>query len=60
MLRLLRTALGFFGAVVLLGGLGVLAMYMARSTPTISVAWYFGAAGIIYTMLILLCLHRLR
>ncbi|PZQ13551.1 MAG: hypothetical protein DI565_13465 [Ancylobacter novellus] len=58
MQQIARNVLGLLGAVALMAVLAIAAFIVARSNPTISVGWFFAAAGVSYTMIILLVLHK--
>ena len=58
MQQIARNILGLVGALVLMAVLAIAAFIVARSNPTISAAWFFAAAGVSYTMIILVVLHK--
>ncbi|MFC3690795.1 hypothetical protein [Chenggangzhangella methanolivorans] len=58
MFRIVRNLFGVVAALALMAALGFAAFLLGNSNPTINVGWFYGAAGISYTMIILLVLHR--
>lgn len=58
MFRIARNLLGFLGALALMLALAAGAFILGNSNPTINSAWFFAAAGITYTLIVLMVLHR--
>lgn len=58
MLRVARNVLGLIGALLLMLALAAGSFVLWRSNPWIDLGWFFAVSGIIYTMIILMVLHR--
>lgn len=58
MLRIARNLLGFLGALALMLALAAAAFILSSSNSTIHAAWFFAAAGVSYTLIILMVLHK--
>lgn len=50
---------GVIAAAVLMAVVFGAAFFLSRTTPDTHPAWFFGAAGTFYTMIVLYGLHRL-
>ncbi len=57
-LRLVRSVLGLLAALVLMGALGTAAFVIGRTNPDVPMGVFFGASGVLYTMIILFVLAR--
>ncbi|WP_164919645.1 hypothetical protein [Hansschlegelia zhihuaiae] len=55
---LARNILGLIGALLLMALLGFAAFVLARTNPSIHGAVFYGAAGVVYTMVVLFVLNR--
>lgn len=55
---MIRTALQLLAALVLMGILFTTAFILSTTTPQVHVGWFFGGAGMVYSMLVLLYLNR--
>lgn len=58
MLRLARNFLGLIGALILMMVLVTASFVLWRSNPGVNIGFFFAASGVIYTMAILMALHR--
>lgn len=58
MFRIARNFLGFLGALALMLALAAAAFILGTTSPGINVAWFFAAAGILYTLVVLAVLHK--
>lgn len=58
MLRIARNLFGVAAALFLMAALGFSAFLLGNSNPTINVGWFYGAAGISYTLIVLFVLHK--
>lgn len=57
MMQFARNFVGLIAALLLMAALASAAFVLARSNPDINIGVFFGVAGVIYTMVILLALH---
>jgi len=58
MFRIARNLLGFIGAIALMLALLTGAYILSVSSSAIHPAFFFAAAGITYTLVVLMVLHR--
>ncbi|GLK68331.1 hypothetical protein [Hansschlegelia plantiphila] len=58
MMKWVRNALGLAAALALMGLMGSGAFLLSQTTPDLNPAWFYGGAGILYTMIVLLWLNR--
>ena len=58
MMQWARRAAILFGALVLMALVVGAATILARTSPGVHPAWFFVGSGVVYTMLVLLALHR--
>ena len=58
MARAARILFGLLVALVVLAGLFAPVFILSRITPGTSPIWFFGAAGVLFTILVLSYLHR--
>lgn len=58
MFRIARNFIGLLGAIVLLLALGATALVLGNSNPTIHVGFFFAAAGVCYTLIVLMVLNK--
>lgn len=58
MMQWARRAGVLVGALLLMALIGGVATILMRTSPGIHPAWFFVGSGVIYTMLVLLALHR--
>ncbi len=56
---ILQLAATLLLALALMAAMGAAAFVLARTNPAYSSGWFFGAAGILYTPVLLLILSRL-
>lgn len=58
MLRLARNFIGLIGALALMLVLASASFVLWRANPWINIGWFFAASGVLYTMVVLMVLHR--
>ena len=58
MLNLARNLVGLLAALVLMAALGLSAFVLGSSNPDVPMGVFFGAAGVLFTMIVLFVLAR--
>jgi len=55
---MIRNALELLAALALMAVLFSVAFLLSTTTPQIHIGWFFGGAGLVYSMLVLFYLNR--